>query len=340
MVLEPPPVIHDAIATRSLIGFAPLMEALRRAMDEVTTGDIVCPERTVVAMSDGALLLSMPAVAKDIAIHKLITVAPGNARRGLPAIQGSVTALDPSTGRVLAVLDGPTVTGLRTAAVSMLAIVALASDRPVRVLVIGTGSQARFHVAALAVLHPEAKVRIRGTSLASARSFCDEAATTGHDLAVDDGSERHDVVITCTSSATPVHAEAARADCLVIAVGSFRPDRAEVARDTVVGSALYVDDLMGARHEAGDLIQAGVSWSAVTSLSDVLEGRSVRPPGPAFFKSVGCAAWDLAAARVAIKDPRRSGDGSHQQGQSQPPPPSDPPPRSTDPPPESQLSPP
>ncbi len=54
----------------------------------------------------------------------------------------------------------------------------------------------------------------------------------------------------------------------------------------------------GARHEAGDLIVAQVDWQHVASLADVLAGTFDRS-GPLLFKSVGCAAWDLAACRTA-----------------------------------------
>ncbi|MGB7483450.1 MAG: hypothetical protein WA909_07265, partial [Castellaniella sp.] len=61
---------------------------------------------------------------------------------------------------------------------------------------------------------------------------------------------------------------------------------------------LFVDDPAGARHEAGDYLQADVDWSRVRSLSSLLDEGP--PAGPAVFKSVGCAAWDLAAARCAL----------------------------------------
>jgi 1-piperideine-2-carboxylate/1-pyrroline-2-carboxylate reductase [NAD(P)H] len=60
-----------------------------------------------------------------------------------------------------------------------------------------------------------------------------------------------------------------------------------------------VDDVEGARHEAGDLIQAGVDWTGVRALGDILAGNKARPHGVPVFKTVGQAAWDLAAARVA-----------------------------------------
>ncbi len=87
----------------------------------------------------------------------------------------------------------------------------------------------------------------------------------------------------------------------MIGVGAFTPQMLEIGAHTVHGSALYVDDLAGAKHEAGDFIQAGVNWADVTGIAALLDGSAPRPVAstPVLFKSVGCAAWDLAACRVA-----------------------------------------
>ena len=109
-----------------------------------------------------------------------------------------------------------------------------------------------------------------------------------------------DVVVTLTTSKTPVYCEAARPGRLVVGVGAFTPDATEIAASIVHQSAILVDDPLGARHEAGDLIQANVDWDRVGSLAAVIEGSWVGSPDqPNLFKSVGCAAWDLAAARLA-----------------------------------------
>jgi 1-piperideine-2-carboxylate/1-pyrroline-2-carboxylate reductase [NAD(P)H] len=84
----------------------------------------------------------------------------------------------------------------------------------------------------------------------------------------------------------------------VIGVGAFTADAAEVSASTVQASTLYVDDLAGAHHEAGDLILAGVDWNVVRPLADALASAK-KTDAPVLFKSVGCAAWDLAACRVA-----------------------------------------
>ena len=291
--------VFDAGATAALIDWPRLVDALALAAIEIDDGAIVCPERIVMPMADEAVLMSMPAASSDIAIHKLITVAPRNASRGLPTITGTVTVLDPSSGQVRAVLDGPTVTGLRTAAISMLALERFARTPVDGILLIGTGTQARHHLRAIVARHPQARVRVRGTSIEAARRFCADAG--GGDVAPAAGDDASRIVITCTTSRTPVHREPARVDRLVIAVGSFQPGAAEIAPATVQGSAVYVDDPRGAPHEAGDLIQAGVDWGRVGSLADALRRPAERAAGPVLFKSVGCAAWDLAAARVALQ---------------------------------------
>lgn len=291
--------VLDARATADAIDVRSLVDALAHAAIEFDDGAIVCPDRIVLPMDGDAVLMSMPAAAADVAIHKLITVAPRNGLRGLPTILGSVTVLDPSSGRVLAVLDGPTVTGRRTAAISMLAIERLATRLVDGILLIGTGTQARHHLAAIVALHPSVRVRVRGTSVEAALRFCADQDARVVDLAPAAADESCSVVITCTSSRTAVYGEAARADRLVVAVGSFQPAAAEIAPATVLASAVFVDDPSGAPHEAGDLIQAGVDWTQVVSLATLLRDPGTRAAGPVLFKSVGCAAWDLAAARVA-----------------------------------------
>ena len=63
---------------------------------------------------------------------------------------------------------------------------------------------------------------------------------------------------------------------------------------------VVVDCLAGARHEAGDLIQAQIDWSKVRELPDILAHGFVQQPLLPVYKTVGQAAWDLAAARVAL----------------------------------------
>jgi 1-piperideine-2-carboxylate/1-pyrroline-2-carboxylate reductase [NAD(P)H] len=302
---RPTTQIFDAAATARLTPYAALVEALQRASLDYAQQRIASPERLVVPLNEDGILLSMPATAPDLAIHKLVNVCPGNGSRGLPTIHGQVMAFDADTGETLFILDGPTVTGRRTAAMSMLGVKTFAAATPREFLLIGTGTQALSHLEAIGELFPEARVWVKGSAPARAQAFC--AAHRGKALEVRPlaGPEATlpdsiDTVIALTTSRQPVYDEAARAGRLVIGVGAFTPEMVEIGARTIAGSALFVDDQAGAKHEAGDFIQAGVDWAGVQGIAAVL-GNSVplRAQTPVVFKSVGCAAWDLAACRVA-----------------------------------------
>lgn len=294
-------ITYERQETARLLPYPALVETLGQTMLEYRQGRIACPERLVVPLQGRDVMLSMPATASDIAIHKLVNICPSNAPRQLPTIHGLVNAFDIGTGVPLFTLDGPTVTGRRTAAVSMLGIRTLHGRAPSGIAVIGTGAQAANHVEAIAAIFPGVHVWVKGQDAVHAEQFCAANARSGITLTpiVDNGMPAQaDVVITVTTSKTPVYAQAPDAARLLVGVGAFTPDAAEFASDVVLGSTIYVDDPLGARHEAGDLIQADADWTQVRPLADAIETGRVQD-GPLFFKSVGCAAWDLAACRVA-----------------------------------------
>ncbi|WP_431273227.1 bifunctional Delta(1)-pyrroline-2-carboxylate/Delta(1)-piperideine-2-carboxylate reductase [Variovorax ureilyticus] len=295
-------VVLDKRRTAELLDFEPLVDAIAVAAAEYEDGKIHSPERMVVPLGESGVLLSMPATAADIGIHKLVNVQPANAKRSLPTIHGTVTVCETDTGKPICLLDGPEVTGRRTAAVTLLAIRTLLQKAPREVLLIGTGAQARYHVRALHRVYPGTKIWVRGLDMAAALEFCDACKDIHGDLApaAQDISALVDVVITLTTSTKAVYDEVPTAGRLVIGVGAFKPEMAELGKTTLDGSDIYADDPAGARHEAGDLLQAGIDWSRVHSLQAALKGQVDRSR-PFVFKSVGTAAWDLAAARVALR---------------------------------------
>lgn len=294
------PTVWDRAATAAAIGFGPLVDALRTAVVEYQAGLIHSPERLSVPLADGGVALSMPASAADIAIHKLVTVQPANARHGRPTLHGIVTLIDAATGEILCGLDGPEVTGRRTAGISLLAMATFLPTAPEEIVLIGTGAQAAHHVAGIHALYPACRVLVRGIDPGQVEAFCQCHRVCHPSLAPcpDIIPESAQVVITLTTSKEIVYDLPASPGRLVIGVGAFRPDMAEIGSTTLHGSRLFADDPAGARHEAGDLLRAGIDWQTVRPLAAAL---SEPPRGqPVVVKSVGTAAWDLAAARVAL----------------------------------------
>jgi len=296
-----PFIVCSAARTAALLDFPALVDALRQAAGDYAQARIRSPERLVVPLPHEGVMLSMPATAEDVAIHKLVNVQPGNRALGLPTIHGQVSAFDARTGRPLFQLDGPEVTGRRTAAVSMLAIDTLLPAPPRHIMLIGTGTQAVYHLQAIHALYPQAKVQVRGRTSQAAVAFCQQHQALHPYLqaaAVDDPGDRAEVIITLTTSTVAVYNEQAVAGKLLIGVGAFKPQMAEIGALTLAGSDIYVDDPAGARHEAGDLIQAEIDWARTRSLATALQEERAYDR-PVVFKSVGTAAWDLAACRVA-----------------------------------------
>lgn len=287
--------------TAELICFSSLVNAISQAAEEYIAGQIISPVRLVVPLNDHGAMISMPAVAPDIAIHKLVNIVPANCRAELPTIHGQVTVFNAETGIPLFVLDGPEVTGRRTAAVSILGVRTFSSRHPDEFLIIGTGTQSLYHLQAIAEFYPESIVWIRGSSVARTQAFCEKYASIYPNIKIGENvliPPNVSVIIMLTTSREPLYNEQAKTGLLIIGVGAFKPDMAEIGGVTLFGSDIYIDDPAGAEHEAGDLIQAGIDWDKTYSLASAL----IEKPNfdrPIVFKTVGTGVWDLAAGRVA-----------------------------------------
>jgi len=109
------------------------------------------------------------------------------------------------------------------------------------------------------------------------------------------------LVVTATTAQAVCLRGRVRDDAFVAAIGAFAPSMIELdpelTRD-IAGRGQVVLDSAAARHEAGDLIGAGLDLAALPTLAD-------HPPrrdgGPVLFKSCGSAMWDLAAARCVVQ---------------------------------------
>ena len=281
---------------------------LARAIAELLLDPQVrVPPRLVQPLPGGGSLFVMPATDARVAITKLITFVADNAGRGLPAIQGDVVVFDAVNGRRTALLDGPTVTARRTAAVTLLAAQRLAPRTDGSLLIVGAGVQGRAHLDAFIDGIGLREVLVASRSAASAEALVQHARQRGLSARrVDDADAALadcPLVVSCTPAQAVCLRGRPRDDAFVAAVGAFTPRMVEwapeVVRDLAARGTLVVDT-RDADHEAGDLLQAGIDVAALPTLGDAVAGRLPRPTrGPVLFKSCGWAGWDLAAARCA-----------------------------------------
>jgi len=293
----------DAIRTGEALPHAGLARALAQALRRWKAGAVAAPPRQRVPLPEGGVLLVMSAAGERLAMTKLVSVHPANPARGLPTLRGEVVVLDARSGERLALLDGPELTARRTAALSLLAARTLAPDPGGPLLVVGAGVEGRSHLEAFAAGLGTQQAWVASRS----RDRAEALAARGRELGLDcramaapaEVLARAALIVTATTSPTPVlPEEGLRPDCFIAAVGAHTPAEAEIPAPLVRRCRIYVDMPEACRAEAGDLLQAGVDWSAVTPLADALD--KPRPTGPVLFKSVGHALFDLAAAEMAV----------------------------------------
>ena len=271
------------------------------------------PARLVQALPGGGSLFVMPALDSQVAITKLISFTPANAGSALATIQGDVVVFDLPTGQRQLILDGPTVTARRTAAVTVLAAQRLASCPQGPLLIVGAGVQGKAHLEAFAEVLGVRDVMIASRSPASAHALAAHARSLGLRAQVvpDVNAALADcpLAVTCTPANGVVLDTLPRPDGFISAVGAFTPQMVELNPLLCCHFAQHgsvFTDTADAVHEAGDLLQAGLDVTRFATLADVVCRDFQRPVGPVLFKSCGWAGWDLAAARVAL---RQTSDG-------------------------------
>ncbi|SPK74102.1 putative Ornithine cyclodeaminase [Cupriavidus taiwanensis] len=313
-------VALDAAATAARLPYPELAQAIADMLAELRDGTAMAPPRIALPVGDAqqgaGTLLVMPARNRRLVMTKNITVHPGNPQRGLPSILGEVVVADAHTGARIAMLDGPTVTGRRTAAVSLLAAQRFAARPDGELLIVGAGVQALTHLEAFVAGLGVRRLWLHSRTRDKAEALAAHARTLGVEAQVAESVAavlpRVSMVVTVTSSRSPVLPDLDsglwRDHHFIAAVGAFRPDMCELPPALCHAAAdhgrLLADTLFGIEDEAGDLLQAGIDWAEVQPFETaILQADAIRARAgsPLVFKSVGYALWDLAACVLASR---------------------------------------
>jgi len=307
------------------------IDAMKKAYASLSNGTAVVPLRTRLPIPDSeALSLFMPAFVNSQAGNalaiKVVSLFPSNPARGLAFIQAAVLVLDPETGRALALLEGSSLTAIRTGAAGGAAIDLLARPDSEVVAVFGAGAQGRTQLEAACTARKISTAFICDPDPNKANSFAAEMKGKGsitNDIRVASNAkeavENADVICTATTSRKPVFDDAdLKAGTHISAVGSYTPDMQEVPVETLQRARIFVDSRAASLEEAGDLIQplrAGIFHEAhiYGELGELVLGKiSGRQSQEeiTYFKSVGIAVQDAMAAQVALNNAHKMNIGT------------------------------
>lgn len=310
--------VLDADQTRAAAPMPQLLDAVEAAYRDVATGRDRSPIRSRIPVAGGDLAL-MPGVREGGAgaSVKLVTIMPGNPARGLPTIHALVVWFDAVTGEPLALIDGATLTAMRTGAASGVGTRLLARLDARVLALFGAGAQAAWQVRAVMAARQISEVRVYTRTPAHREGF---AARMGLELGAGvrvvasrsaaEALDGADVVCCATTSSEPIFsAELIGPGTHVNAVGSFRLDMLELPPELFGRAALVaVDSREAALEEAGELVAAiRAELLTVDRLVEIGEiGRdwaALRDPAAVtIFKSVGLAIQDVAAAELVMSN--------------------------------------
>lgn len=320
-------LVLSARDVEALLDLDQLVEAVARAMEDLSAGRASMPARVAAYVPDNrGMLAAMPASlpSSNALTAKLVSLFPGN--RDRPTHQALICCFDAGDGTPLALMDGAYITAARTAAGSALATRLLALPDAAVVAIIGAGVQARAHARALARQAPGALFRIAGRDPAKAGLLVRELTGAGirAELAgsIEEAVRSAGIVCATTHADSPVvRREWLQPGAHVNSVGYNTAGDGEVDTATVRDAVVVVESreaalaappagavelrraiesgTIGPEHVKAEIGELAAGWAAArTDRSQIT-----------LYKSVGVAVQDAAAAALVLAAAGQRGVG-------------------------------
>ncbi len=316
---------------RKALPMAEAVGAMKDAYTSLALAQVDMPLRSHVNNSENqGMTLVMPAYLKterQSALGvKIVSVFPENTQRGEPVIYALVMALDAATGRPLCIMEGGSLTAIRTGAASGAATDILARETAATAAIFGSGTQARTQLEAICTVRDIHEVRVFGLDKASVSTFAADMRGQGsipENIFIsenpDEAVHGADIICTATTSTTPVfNGRSLSPGTHINGIGSYLPTMREVDTETVQKSLVVVDSVTAVLAEAGDLIQpikqGHIQQNHIhAELGEIITGKKAGRTNDkqiTFFKSVGIAVQDTAAAQLVLENAEKLGLGT------------------------------
>jgi ornithine cyclodeaminase/alanine dehydrogenase-like protein (mu-crystallin family) len=321
-------LILNANEVRQALPMAECVAAMKQAYAALSGGKAEVPlrMRLPVAPNEG-MAIFMPAFVNDEAGQalavKIVSLFSKNPGRGLPLIQAAVLVLNAETGAVEAMVEGGTLTAIRTGAGCGAATDVLARKDAKTVAIFGAGVQARTQLEAVCAVRDIKDAWVYSPNQEHVAKFVEDmSAKLKIKLrAAKNAAEamaNADIVSAASTSHTPVFAAGdVRAGMHINAAGTHTAEGIEVPADVIAKARITVDSRSATQVEAGEIAiplrDKLISEADIAEIGDVILGKAKGRSDDAqvtFFKSVGVAVQDAMAGRVALANARKLGLGT------------------------------
>lgn len=254
----------------------------------------------------------------------MVAFMEANVQKGLLDLVGLIAVFSSETGMPLGLVDGSSVTGMRTGAAGAIGAKYLARKNSQNALIVGTGNQAPFQIAALLKVFPTLEtIRIANPHNAGhAAAFASKIrAMLQTDFAIEAASVTFEgvpdlqeavIIITITPSHTPlIQKEWVKPGTHFSCIGADMAGKEEIDSQIFEDAIVFVDDLEHCRN-AGEieipLKQGTLSEDRICGeLGDLILGKAAGRKSDTYitvFDSTGMALLDLAVADFLLKKNR------------------------------------
>jgi ornithine cyclodeaminase len=308
---------HDDVQTA--LPMPEAIDIMKNAFGQLSAGNATVPLRSKISSDKGDTLL-MPAYlrsSQDLGI-KIVSIYKDNLSLGLPTVTAIAIVLDPQTGLPKALIDGDSLTAIRTGATGGLASELLSRRNSKTVALFGAGVQGRAQLQGVMTVRSITQVNLIDLSLSAAQKLADEISTWASAPTVNlvsnprEAIQDADIIITATTSSDPVfNGNDLRPGTHITGVGSYTPQMREVDEITVGRAMIVVDSREACLSEAGDIIipKAAIDAEIGEIINGFKKGRQTDHE-ITFFKTVGVAVEDAAAAAAILAEAEENGLGT------------------------------
>jgi ornithine cyclodeaminase len=299
---------------RRVLPMSAAVDRIESALREQAEGTLVAPPRFRVDVDKGSLIFTAGAVTH---YDKAVGFRVYDRFQGSRASHGQVVVVfDSDTGDFKGVVVGGHLGAMRTGAIGGVAIKHLARPDASRVAILGSGRQARTHLAAAAAVRHFTSVKGYSPNVANREAFANEMRETldlhvNPVLSAQEAVADADVIICATKSTTPAFDPGwLKPGAHVNTVGPRTQGESEldvsIAR-RVRGVA--TDSLRQLRSYAQPYFLAETPWmEAMVELGDIVVGKHAGRRSPediTLFCTAGLSGTEVAVASEALRRANR-----------------------------------
>lgn len=264
---------------------------------------------------------------------KMLNNFPKNREKGLQPFNGIMMVYDSNTGIPIGIMDASYITCMRTGAAGAIGIDVLARKDAKNLMILGTGKQAAFQIAATLILRPE----LEKVYLVNAidHKLADEFAKEIRGIIkidfglkdvktefiavkkVEDAVRDSDAIITVTPSRKSIiKKEWLKPGTHLSCLGSDMETKQEIESEIFVGAKIYTDDKAQCIRvgeieiplKEGIIKKSDINGEIGELLNGDILGRE-NDEEITIFDATGLYILDLVTAKIAIKKARENGIG-------------------------------